>query len=67
MDQYSQYDLREDDPCRIEHSECLKNLPGFTDTKSLNKAEEQLTQLTLAELVADPVPGSPSDNPLSYF
>ncbi|OUS18380.1 hypothetical protein A9Q88_00935 [Gammaproteobacteria bacterium 50_400_T64] len=58
MDQYSQYDLREDDPYRIEHSQCLKNLLGFTDTQSLNKAEEQLTQLTLAELVADPVPGT---------
>ena len=58
MDQYSQYDLREDDPYRIEHSEYLKNLLGFTDTTSLNNAEEQLTQLTLAELVADPVLGT---------
>jgi len=55
MDQYSQYDLREDDPYLIEGSDCLQNLLGFTDTKSLNHAEEQLTQLTMAELVADPL------------
>lgn len=58
MDQYSQYDLREDDPYLIEGSDCLQNLLGFTDTKSLNHAEEQLTQLTMAELVADPVPAT---------
>ena len=55
MDQYSHYDLRDDDPYLIEGSNCLKNLLGFTDTQSLNQAEEQLTQLTLAELVTDPV------------
>ncbi len=58
MDQYSHYDLREDDPYLIEGSDCLLNLLGFTDTKSLNQAEAQLTQLTMAELVADPVPAT---------
>ncbi|MBV1915273.1 MAG: Fic family protein [Pseudomonadales bacterium] len=54
MDQYAAYDLREDDPYLIENSSCLKNLLGFTDTESLSSAEEQLTQITLAELVSDP-------------
>lgn len=58
MDHYAHYDLREDDPYLIAGSECLKNRLGFTDTKSLNHAEAQLTQLTLAQLVADPVPAS---------
>lgn len=54
MDQYSQYDLTEDDPYLIPGSDCLKNLLGFTNTPALNDAEEQLTQITMAELAVNP-------------
>lgn len=54
MDQYSNYDLTEDDPYLIPGSQCLENLLGFTDTPALNDAEEQLTQITMAELARNP-------------
>lgn len=55
MDQYSNYDLCEDDPYLIEGSQCLINRLGFTDTESLNIAEGDLTQVTLADLIRNPV------------
>src|SRR5690554_1274519 len=58
MDDFSQYDVTENDPYLIENSVCLKNKLGITDTATLNKAEQELTKLTLAELAIDPVPAT---------
>lgn len=55
MTTYAQYDITENDPYLIPGSECLQNLLGITDTKSLNQAEENLTRITLAQLDARPI------------
>lgn len=54
---YTSYDLRDDDPYLLPNSSCLVNLLGITDTATLNQAESDLTQITLADLVRDPVVG----------
>ena len=54
-DDYSQYDITEEDCYLIPDSECLKNNLGFTNTADLNAAEQALTKLTMAELVNKPV------------
>ena len=56
MDDYSQYDITENDPYLISGSECLKNLLGFTNTADLNRAEQNLTKITMADVAANPVP-----------
>lgn len=56
MDQYSTYDLSEDDPYLIQGSECLNNNLGLTDTQSLNEAEKEFSLIAMAELVEKPVP-----------
>ena len=55
MDDYSQYDITEEEPYLIPGSECLKNNLGFTNTAELNDAEQALTKITMAELVNNPV------------
>lgn len=57
MDDYSQYDLTEEDHYLLPHSTCLKNLLGFTSTGELNAAEAQITKITLSELQRNPVLG----------
>lgn len=57
MNDYSSYDLREDDPYLLPHSTCLINKLGMHDTTALNEAEAAITQITLAELVRYPVQG----------
>jgi cell filamentation protein len=52
---YDQYDLSEVDPYIIEGSECLINLLGITDTKTLNEVEANLSSLNMADLDATPV------------
>lgn len=58
MEDYSQYDLTEDDAYLIVGSTCLKNKLGFTSTGELNAAEAEITKLTMAELFIDPVDAS---------
>lgn len=58
MEDYSQYDLTEDDAYLIAGSTCLKNKLGFTSTGELNAAEAEITKLTMAELFIDPVDAS---------
>ena len=55
MEDYSQYDLTEDDTYLILESTCLKNKLGFTSTGELNTAEAEITKLTMAELFISPV------------
>lgn len=55
MDDYSQYDLTEEDSYLIENSTCLKNKLGFVSTGELNTAEAALTKLTMADLFVNPV------------
>ena len=55
MIDYSQYDITEYDPYFIKGSECLCNRLGITDTAALNTAKQELSKLTMAELVAQPV------------
>jgi cell filamentation protein len=55
MEDYTQYDITENDPYLIDNSTCLKNLLGFTDTRELNSAEAAITSITIAELAKDPV------------
>ncbi len=55
MHDYSQYDITENDPYLITGSECLKNLLGFTNTADLNRAEQNLTKITMADVAANPV------------
>lgn len=55
MEDYSQYDLTEDDTYLILESTCLKNKLGFTSTGELNTAEAEITKLTMAEFFISPV------------
>lgn len=55
---YSAYDFQEDDPYLLPGSTCLINLLSISNTSSLNQAEADITQVTLAELVRTPVKGS---------
>lgn len=55
MEDYTQYDITENDSYLIKNSTCLKNLLGFTDTKSLNDAESKITSIALAELTRNPI------------
>lgn len=55
MEDYSQYDLTEDDAYVITGSRCLKNKLGFVTTGELNAAEAEITKLTIAELFSNPV------------
>ena len=55
MDPYSQYDISECDPYLIEGSTCLVNSLGFTDTVSLNEAEEEISAVAMGELEHTPV------------
>jgi cell filamentation protein len=55
MNDYSEYDLSENDPYVIAGSTCLINKLGFTNTADLNRAEAELTKLTMAELFYQPV------------
>lgn len=58
MNNYSQYDLTEDDAYLITGSTCLKNKLGFVATGELNAAEAEITKLTMAELFSHPVQGT---------
>ena len=58
MEDYSQYDLTEDDAYLITGSTCLKNKLGFFSTGELNAAEAEITKLTMAELFSHPVQGA---------
>ncbi|CAA0123352.1 Adenosine monophosphate-protein transferase VbhT [BD1-7 clade bacterium] len=55
MHPYEVYDLREDDPFVLPGSECLKNLLGVSDTKTLNTLERQITGPMLLSLQQTPV------------
>lgn len=57
MSDYSNYDLRDDDPYLQPNSTCLANLLGIIDTTSLHQAESAITQATLADLYRNPVNG----------
>ncbi len=54
-DDYSQYDLTENDPYLILNSTCLINLLNLTDTQTLNDAEERFVNIRMAELDTSPV------------
>lgn len=54
MEDYSQYDLTEDDAYIITGSTCLKNKLGFVATGELNAAEAEITKLTMVELFSRP-------------
>lgn len=56
MEGYENYDLQEEDPYLIPCSTCLRNLLGITDTQSLNEAEAAISEVALAELIANPIP-----------
>lgn len=55
MDDYSQYDLTDDDPYLIPGSTCLINLLNLTDTQTLNDAEERFVNIRMAELTTSPI------------
>lgn len=55
MDDYSQYDLTDDDPYLIPGSTCLINLLNLTDTQALNDAEERFVNIRMAELTTSPI------------
>src|SRR5690606_5663391 len=52
---YDNYDLQEVDPYLTPGSTCLQNSLGIQDTKSLNRAEAEISAAALAELIVQPV------------
>lgn len=55
MEGYENYDLNEEDSYLIGGSTCLRNLLGIIDTQSLNEAEAAISEVALAELIANPI------------
>lgn len=55
MTGYDNYDIQDVDPYLLPGSTCLDNLLGISDTGALNKAEAEIVEIAISELILAPV------------